>query len=342
MRVAAFTSGPLVPSTRFRVRQYVSALAARGIIVTEHPSRPNKYTGRPVFLPDALWTAMLSASRIPGLVSARTADVIWLEREFVWRHRTLEHLAGPAHRRIFDVDDAIWLGGVQDFAERIASECAGVIAGNAYIADHFRHVARRVWVVPTSVDHHRWAPPERPAVRDRYVVGWTGTSGNFKYLYAIEPGLDAFVRAHPDVDVLVVADRPPAWQTIPSARARFIPWSEAHEVSAVHGMDVGLMPLADEAWARGKCAAKMLVYMAAGLPVVVSPVGVNQEVLATGSVGYAATTPAEWTASLETLYQHRDEGRAMGARGRAVVAAGYSVEACATQLAEIFHAVAQG
>ncbi len=345
MHVAAFTSGAMVPSTRFRVRQYLPALAARGITVAEYPSVPHKYTGRPVVLPEPLWTALLAASRVPGLVAARRADVVWLEREFVWRRRTLESLAGDPRRRVFDVDDAIWLGGVGDFAERIAGECAGVIAGNAYIAEHFRPVAKKVWIVPTSVDPARWAPPEddrRSASGGRFVVGWTGTSGNFPYLQAIEAGLADFLRSHPGAEFLVVADREPRWTLLPPAQTRYVKWTEPGEVAAVHQMDVGLMPLADEDWARGKCAAKMLVYMAAGLPVVVSPVGVNAEVLAEDAVGFAATTPESWSERLGYLHDHREEGRAMGVRGRAVVARGYSIAANAARLAAVFEAIAGG
>ena len=114
------------------------------------------------------------------------------------------------------------------------------------------------------------------------------------------------------------------------------------EPAAVHGMDVGLMPLADEEWAKGKCAAKMLVYMAASLPVIVSPVGVNAEVLAQDDVGFAATSSGEWLDALTRLYDDRIAADAMGERGRALVERAYSVTTSAAKLADIFASVAAG
>ncbi len=102
------------------------------------------------------------------------------------------------------------------------------------------------------------------------------------------------------------------------------------------------MPLANEEWAKGKCAAKMLVYMAASLPVVVSPVGVNADVLAQGDVGFAATSDTEWLRALTTLYDDRAAATAMGERGRALVERAYSVTVSAATLADIFTSVARG
>lgn len=339
LRVSAFTAGAQVPSTRIRVRQYRDALAARGVTVTEHPAVPNKFSGEPFAVPRAAWEALQLASRAPGLVAARGADLVWLEREFVWRRRTLERFAGRKEQRVLDVDDAIWLDGDGRFSEAIAGECAGVIAGNAHIAEHYARHTAKTWVVPTSVDMNRWRRARRPR-RDKWVVGWSGTSGNFRYLMEIEAPLAQLLSEIPEMELSIVADRPPPWKALPRGRHRYTRWSEAGEVALVHEMDVGLMPLAMEPWALGKCAAKMLISMAASQPVVVTPVGVNDEILQMADVGFGARTPDEWYRHLRWLYDHRDEAEAMGARGAALVEERFSLEVCASRLAEIFHEVA--
>ncbi len=342
MNVSVFTSGLSVPSSRMRVRQFIPALAARGIAVTEHASAPEKYAPVPFGLPKTIWTGMMLASRARAMAEARHADVVWLERELVVGRETLEPFLGRAQRRVLDVDDAIWMYGKKGYSESIASKCAGVIAGNSYLAEHYKKHTKHVWIVPTSVDTHVWARPNdaRRGARS-WVIGWTGTASNFPYLYGIEDALAAFLADRPDAEILVVADRAPEWKKIPAKQARFEKWTSDGEPRAVHGMDVGLMPLANEEWAKGKCAAKMLVYMAASLPVVVSPVGVNADVLAQGDVGFAATGDDQWLRALTKLYEDRPSATAMGERGRALVERAYSVTVSAAALADIFNSVAR-
>jgi glycosyltransferase involved in cell wall biosynthesis len=138
-----------------------------------------------------------------------------------------------------------------------------------------------------------------------------------------------------------VADAPPPWKGLPNAQVEFVRWTETAEREAVRGMSVGLMPLADEPWAKGKCAAKMLVYAAAAIPSVVTPVGVNGDILAKAEVGLAARTTAEWLGALEALYSDRARVAAMGQAGEALVREEYSVAVNAGRLAAIFEEVAE-
>jgi hypothetical protein len=153
IRVAALTSGKNVPSSRFRVRQFIQPLSDLGIQVTEYPLRVRKYT--PVSLRH-LGNACKTFARLPGLLASRSSDVTWFERELIPARSTLERFAG--NKQVFDIDDAIWLNGDSNFSEEIARRSAGVIAGNQFLADHYKSVAARVWIVPTSVDTERWKP----------------------------------------------------------------------------------------------------------------------------------------------------------------------------------------
>ena len=124
MRVVAFTSGWTVPSSRFRVRQFVPPLEARGVTVSEHPSEPGKYDPVPFGVPKFLFDRKRLKSRTKWFDEAAGADVVWLEREFLVGRRSEELAVGSAARRVFDVDDAIFLSGEKGYSEEIAAGCA--------------------------------------------------------------------------------------------------------------------------------------------------------------------------------------------------------------------------
>ena len=130
----------------------------------------------------------------------------------------------------------------------------------------------------------------------------------------------------------VCCDRPPV---LPGLPVRFMPWSEDAEADFLASITIGIMPLEDGPWERGKCSFKMLQYMAAGRPCVVSPVGMNSELLREAELGRSATTIDQWTEALSSLIADRDSAARMGAAGRALAVARYSVAALAPRLAEL-------
>lgn len=339
IKVAALTAGRHDPSRRFRVCQFVGPLASHGVEVTDHHPLVNKYAGAPVARLGFAWTAAKALARVPGVAAARRADVTWLQRELIPGRLTLERLAG--RRLVFDVDDAVWTGQRGDDIERLAALARGVIAGNEFLADYFRPRARRVWVVPTCVDTGRWRPAARDGVRDGWVVGWSGTASNLKYLYAVEEALAAFLRDRPDARLLVVSDAEPRLSKIPRGRWRFERWSPAEEVRQVQRMDAGLMPLAATEWERGKCGCKLLTYMSVAVPSVATPVGAGAEIMGRGEVALAATTPGDWYNALARLYEDRALAARLGAAGRRLVEEHYSVARHAGTLAGIFRQVAE-
>ncbi len=338
IQVTALTAGRLDPSRRFRVCQYVAPLAQRGIEVAEYPPFFSKYTPPPVPPLRFVWTAGKILARVPGLAAARFADITWLQRELVPGRFTLEKLAGK--KLLFDVDDAVWiLQPSKDAVERIVERSRGVIAGNEFLADYFRRRGARVWVVPTCLDTERWKPaPEK--VRAKWTIGWSGTAFNLKYLSAIEEPLADFLDGHPDTRLLVVSDREPSFTKIPRKRWDFERWSVENEVRQVQQLDVGLMPLASTDWERGKCGLKMLTYMAVGAPTIVSPVGVCDEIMRQAQVGIAATTNGDWYKALASLYEDRALASRLGASGRQLTEASYSVDRHTETLANIFRQVA--
>ena len=351
IRVAALTSGKNAPASRFRVRQHIPALKALGIHVDEYPPFIDAYASvplpvsagtrsrlpRPAFA-SAAWRLVKLATRVPGLIGSVSHQITWLEREILPGRYTLEScLKGPV---VLDIDDAIWLTAPhgRESLERSAARAAVVVAGNTFIAEWFSSKAKRIEVLPTAVDTDLYIP-EAGASRQPFpfVVGWIGSSGNLPYLHAIEDALAAFLRARPASQMLVVADKPPHFQTIPAHQIHFVPWSAADEVRLIQSMDVGIMPLPDSEWTRGKCGFKMLQYFSCGVLAVASPVGVNREILARGDIGIAANSAREWTDALVYLHDERQAAKQMGGRGRTAVEQHYSVKAVAPLLARIFN-----
>ncbi|HWS56071.1 MAG TPA: glycosyltransferase family 4 protein [Pyrinomonadaceae bacterium] len=341
LRVTALTAGRHDPSRRFRVCQFAGALARRGIEVAEHHPFFSKYTPAPAPALGFVWTAGKILARVPGVAAARLGDLTWLQRELVPGRLTLENFAG--RKLLFDVDDAVWTTQRGDSIDRIAALARGVIAGNEFLADYFRRRGARVWVVPTCVDTDRWKPgaANDAAERAEWVVGWSGTSSNLKYLYAIEEPLAEFLGSREEARLLVVSDAEPRFKRIPRGRWRFERWSPAAEVRQARRMDVGLMPLAATDWERGKCGCKLLTYMAVSVPSVASPVGVAAEIMRQAEVGLAATTPDDWYGALVRLRSDRALASRLGAAGRRLVEERYSVARHAETLAGIFRQVAE-
>jgi len=333
MNVAAFTGSHREPSSRFRIRQLIPALSGLDVVVRDHPAPfgtfpPASKVARP------FWGVATLASRIPQLMAASDADVTFLQREMLSTFHTLERFT--ASPRVFDVDDAIFLFRGGRFSDAIARQSARVIAGNSFIADHFSRVHRDVVVIPTAVDTDRFHPGPRS---DRPVIGWSGSSSGLSYLTAIEPQLKRVLDAVPDAILRVVCDQPPVFNDLAGDRVEYVRWSPEAEVPAIQGMSVGLMPLDDTPWSRGKCAYKMLLYMSCGVPVVVSNVGMNIEVLAKGRAGLGVDAARGWDDALIEMLRADADLPAMGDVARKIVIDHYSIHVVAPMVADALNGV---
>ena len=262
IKVTALTASRDDPASRFRIRQFIRPLAQFGIDVREHYLPLMRYRRQPL-------ASLALLMRLPGIAASRSTDITWFRRELIPERSTLERLTGGF--RIFDVDDAIWLLSDSGFSERVVLSCDGVIAGNNWLAGHYRNTGKQLWVVPSSVDTEVWRPATSKATSP-WIIGWSGTASNLRFLQMIEEPLARFLKQHTSARLRVVCDRRPKLEVTPPLSWEFIQWSRENEVTSIQTMNVGLMPLEDSDWARGKCAFKMLLYMACGLPVVVTPV----------------------------------------------------------------------
>ena len=317
-KILFLTSGRDVPSSRFRVLQYLPRLKdlARASLA---PCRPAKsfsttdlrFAGR-LFGP-AIFAAKLF-SRLTALARAPRHDLVYLERELLTALTPrLERWAIKlAPRSVFDFDDAIHLQQPGAIAE-ICRLATRVIAGNETLASWARQHTPRVSMVPTPVDTDRWTP----GVRDGCTVVWTGSRENLPALKSIRARIRAPLR--------VVCNARPDFE------CEFVPWSRETEVEALRTAAVGIMPLPDDAWNRGKCGFKLLQYLACGLPVVASPVGVNAEI-----VGDCGVTTEHWEDGIARALTM--DGAASRARAEAV----YSVAAVFPRWWEALQAALSG
>jgi glycosyltransferase involved in cell wall biosynthesis len=326
LRVAAFTGGAAVPPARLRVRQYIAPLAGLGIAVHESWPGLGAFPPRQRALRPA-WLVGTVAQRLPRIAAGWRADITLLQREMV---STLPTLEGWTRRpRLVDIDDAVHLhrGGLA--ARRLAALADLVVVGNSWLAEIWGQWNPAVEILPTPVDTDRYVVRPFP---EQATIGWIGSAGNLRYLAGIAPALRRVVDRFPGTVIAVCCDRPPA---LPGLPVRYVPWSEEAEADFLAAITIGIMPLEDGPWERGKCSFKMLQYMAAGRPCVVSPVGMNNEVLREAALGRSARTIDQWTEALSSLIADRDAAARMGAAGRAVAVARYSVRALAPRLAEL-------
>jgi glycosyltransferase involved in cell wall biosynthesis len=254
---------------------------------------------------------------ILGKVQLRPTEQLWLRR------RPTRPLI------VLDVDDAIYASRPRRAdAARLPSPLRYlkfllscrlsdfVLAGSGKLLSHARRVTPSAALVPTSVDLSRYRGPEveaATAARTGTRLVWIGRAENLLYLEAVRPALELAVRMHPHLTLRVVCSDFPKWE-LPGIEA--VPWSEASEATAIAEADVGLMPLRNDTWSRGKCAFKLLQYMAAGLPCVASPVGANLDAVVDGVTGFLPASLDQWVGAVDRLLASPEVRNEMGAAGR--------------------------
>ena len=334
-------------SSRLRTLQYLDALSRRGFDFTVDHLLDDRYLGDLYAGRGVAWAPVVRAyaRRAALRDSIRAFDVVWLEKEaFPWLPAGAERwLLNGSTPLVVDYDDAIFhrydahaWGAVRHlFGKKIDGvmrAAAVVVAGNEYLAERARHAgAGRIEIVPTAVDTDRYVVRDSMKSSAAFTIGWIGTPHTARYLHDIAPALRRIAAAG-DVRFVFVGC-PPSLDLGIAYEAR--PWSEATEVDDLRAFDVGLMPLRDAPFERGKCGYKLIQYMACGVPVVASPVGVNATIVRSGANGYLATTEGEWCDALDALRFDASRAREMGLRGRALVEADYSTRAVVRRLEAI-------
>jgi glycosyltransferase involved in cell wall biosynthesis len=235
----------------------------------------------------------------------------------------------------YDFDDAVTVGpfGTAEDPRRAAllaetlTRCDAVIAGNEELA-RYAVGHPNVRVIPTGVDPAAYrvkSPTTADGRGTGVVIGWIGTRGNLRYLDELAPVFESLADRGLQITLRVVSDATPGPSAVP---IEYVPWRLDREAEDLVAFDIGVMPLDDTAWSRGKCGFKLLQYMAAGLPAIASPVGVNRSIIRHGENGFLAETPEEWGAALGRLIEDPSLRARLGQAARRTVEMEYSLARC--------------
>ena len=348
MKVCGLTLyGGQAASTRYRLGQYGPGLRTDGIELHIKPLLGDEYL-RCAFAGETYGIKKLIIdymSRLASLMKQKRYDLVIVQAEL------FPLLPGGIESRllrvpyIYDFDDAFFLKYRQDRFRRISfllkdkfapvlSHAAAVLAGNHYLADYAKQLNSATTFLPTVVDTDRYVPLASK-LDDMFTVGWIGSPSTSVYLSALALPLAQLGREGP-VRFVVVGGH---CEAIDGVEVVNLPWEEATEVRLINTFDVGVMPLFDDEWARGKCALKLIQYMACGVPVIASPVGANLEVV-NDSCGLLARDSDAWLGALRRLRDDRALRRDMGVAGRQRIEQYYSLGTALPVMGNVIRTVA--
>jgi hypothetical protein len=334
----ACTHGTVDPASRFRLLQYVPFLEALGWQVSHRPCVPARpWSSAQSFRPlkvvqQRAQRLRRAAHRWRDVRDAARFDAVFLNRDLLnGDPRWEERLVRRNPRVVFDFDDAVYeaAGGRQ--AEWMCRHAAWVTAGNETLAAWARQFTERVSVLPTVVDV---AVYEMAVGQPGRRVGWCGSPGSIEM--TLIPFLPMLARLQRELGFeFVVMTKPRPDIDAPGLRWAYVEWNERDERRLGDFFDIGLMPMPDTPFNRGKCGLKILQYMACGLSFIASPVGVNTHMAGDGARGFLAADEAAWRHALSRLLGNPDLGAAVGLRGRAFCAGHYDLRRWVPVLSDI-------
>lgn len=348
-RLLGMTTSSFDPASRFRFVQFIPHLRRAGWDVVHRPNRPDRQWRSP-FRQRVVRGLHYRAARLQmkwnrwrDLLDAAEFHVVFVNRDLAGQGSWFQkQLFKRNHRVVFDFDDAIFLGRNEPNVRWTCEAAAWVTPGNEYLAEYARRFNPRVTIVPTVIDCDEYAAriwEDEPHGRNQLVrVGWSGSdqsirSSLFPYLELL-----ADIQRRIPFELVVITNTPPQLPTA-GMRWTFHPWTPEGERSLSAQMDIGVMPLVDDDFQRGKCGLKLLQYMASGLPTVASPVGVNAHITVEGETGFLAATPAQWAEALAALVTDAHLRRSMGSAGRRRCEEHYSLRVWLPQVLRIFNQV---
>lgn len=328
MRILFLSTRRTKPSFRFRVEQFLPWFTERG-----HRCEVGFLTGK---LLSRLWRY----HRLGRF------DVVYLQKRLLSRGE-LFLVRQRARRLVYDLDDAVMLNAEGKLEHRrqtrframaLASDL--VVCGNSYLAEQAREFNRSVEVVPTTVNAEVYHPRQKPKSSGPLTIGWTGsrsTNGYLNLVLAAIAPLGERVRFKMLSDTANGVD----WNLLGRVPYEFVPWSPEVEIRETATFDIGLMPLPDTPWTRGKCGFKALQYMGLGIPAVCSPVGVNVEIISHNHNGLLARTSEDWSACLMRLVDDKNLRERLGQAGRKRIEQHYAVDVQAPRLMGLLEQLAE-
>lgn len=352
------------PSQRYRFEQYLDFFKANGFdwelseIITKKDDaifyHPGNYFKKAFILLKSIFI------RLNDLIRAKQFDVIFIQREALLLGSSFfEKQFNKRNKVIFDFDDSIWLLDTSpenkkfeflknpDKTKINIAHAYTVIAGNAYLANYAGQFNKNVVIIPTTIDTDFHKPKLRTVLDfartdttqsdKKIVIGWSGSVSTIKHFENSIPFLRTIIAKYPNqIEIHVIGQ---ASYSNPEIDIINKSWSAETEVEDLNCFDIGIMTLPDDEWAQGKCGLKGLSYMACSIPTVMSPVGVNKDIIQHGINGFLATTEQEWVDYLSQLIESPELRQQIGEAGRATIVKNYSVNANKHQYLEVLNSL---
>lgn len=317
------------PSARYRALQFFPSLEKHGYAPEVH------------VIPKSF------GARVRLLRSMRDFDIVFLQKK-LFNAFEFAILRRNARRLIYDFDDAVMFRDPTDGAHcsrkrrdnfsRTVRGSDAVIAGNEYLRSFAAQENPQTSVIPTSLEMSRYVERPLRGASGSITIGWIGSGTTLFYLERMKHVWDAIFDMFPHTVLKIVADRFFECMRMPVIKKQ---WGYAEEIDDLHSFDIGVMPLTDDPWSRGKCGFKLLQYMAAGIPAVCSPVGTNREIITEGVNGFWAEGNDEWVDKVGRLIRSAELRVEMGRKARATVFEGYSTEVSGRKILELFNTLSQ-
>ena len=355
MRVLALVPGlyDISPSQRYRIEQWEPLLRERGVEITYEPFECPELNALLYHSGHMAKKLQLVAKnfvrRFGAVKKARDFDLVYILREAALLgppvfERLVQKTGVPI---VFDFDDAIFVSyrspsngylSYLKFAGKTKTICrlaSHVMVGNPYLAEYARQFNENVTVIPTTIDTKRYEPAPPKTTNGPLVIGWTGSHSTVQHLDTLRGALKKLA-ARENFRLRVIGT--PVYECDP-INVEAMRWRAITEVDDLRSIDIGVMPLPEDKWSKGKCGAKALQFMGMGIPTVCSPVGVNTDIIQDDENGFLASTEDEWLDKLTRLLRSAELRRRLGEAGRATVEQKYSAISQAPRVYEIFKSV---
>ena len=331
------------PGQRFRFEQYLSYLDDHGyeckLSYLLNAKDDKAFYAKGKFVNKIFIYIKTLLKRTGDWMGMNKYDIIFIFRDALMTGSTFfeKRFARSKAKLIFDFDDAIWIQGVSeanknlsflknaDKTATIIKLCDMVFAGNQYLADYASQYNKNIVIVPTTIDTDMYQPPADRAEQEAVCIGWSGSFSTIQHFALAIPALKRIKEKYGNrVKFQIIGD---ATYYCKELETQGIAWKAATELKDLSEIDIGVMPLPDDEWAKGKCGLKGLQYMALEIPTLMSPVGVNSEIIQDGINGYLPSSEDEWVKALSNLVEDKELRKRIGKAGRATVIDKYSVRA---------------
>lgn len=338
------------PGQRFRIEQWEPILRENGVEITYAPFETNElrailYSGGRI-LKKIGGVSRSMKRRSSELSSLSQFDLVYVFREAAllgppWFERKIARSGAPM---VFDFDDAVFFSykspsngylSYLKFPGKIAEICrlsTHVMAGNEFLANYARSNNENVTIVPTTIDTEKYQMADNVNNLGEVTVGWSGSFSTVQHLDTIRDVLQELAQTEKFRLRVIGTSK----YDLAGVNVEAIPWRSETEIEVLRHIDIGLMPLPDDNWSKGKCGLKALQYMALGIPTICSPVGVNSTIIKDGENGFLADDRSEWIKRIKQLIHSPGERRNIGAEGRKTVENEYSAKVVAPKVLEVF------